>query len=528
MSRHARIALLLALWASFASFALAQTGKISGQVTDPAGAPISGVRITLSAAQRSQPIATLTTPADGRYKFDGLAIGKYRLAAKLAGYRPAVREDIDLTVQQAAVADLTLVPGESAPAQADYYEGTALRPAQLSGSIDAGGYSSAGQTEKNRRLVEGAARFNEARRGGLTGEVAPSDRSLAEIETKLKKEFQSAPRSFEANHNLGEFYIHAGRLADAIPYLKAAYRIEPSHYANAYDLALAYLETRDYAAAREQAHAMLARKDEAELHNLLGEVEERSGNYLAAVDEYERAARLEPSEKNIFDWGLELLVHQTLEAALEVFNAGAQRYPRSSQLLVGYGIALYSRGRYDDAVETLLRATDVNPADPRPYSFLAQVSNVSPEHAGPVTDHLRRFAELQPNNAQALYAYALALWKVRQEDDRAAVEPEVETLLNRSAALDPQFPEPHLQLGALYAGRKHYDAAIREYEQAIKLKPALSDAHYRLGQAYMRTGEQARARQEFETYDRLHKQQAAETEKRREDILVFKLQEGSK
>ncbi len=542
MTRRARIGLAFVLLACSASFAQAQAGTISGRVTDAAGAPISGVRIVLSRAHGSQPIATLTTPADGYYRFNGLEEGKYRLTAEGAGYREVLRDNIELTAQSDARIDLTLVPEpashqqESALAQAGYYEGTPLKPAQLSGSIDPGGYSSAGQAEKNRRLLEGAARFNEAPGGSPSGKAPASDRALAETELKLKRAVQSAPQSFEANANLGEFYIHTSRLSAAIPHLMKAYLLNPGQYANAYDLALAYLETRDYAAARDQVHSMLKsaavdrRQDAAELHNLLGEIEERSGNYLEAVNEYERAAHLEPTEKNIFDWGLELLTHQTLEPAIEVFRAGAQRYPSSSQLRVGYGIALYSRGKYDDAVEALLQATDLNAADPRPYSFLAQVYGVSPTHAGAVADRLRRFAELQPNNAQALYSYALALWKGRREEDRPAVEGEVESLLKKAAALDPRFAGPHLELGALYAARKQYSEAIREYQQAIKLGPDLPDAHYRLGQALARSGDQARAQEEFQSYERLHKQQVADQERQRTQVqqFVLKLQEGSK
>ncbi len=528
MSRTGRVGLLLAVMAGGVLLALPQAGTISGRVTDRSGTPLAGVRVILSTAQGAEPIATVTTSSDGGYRFDGREARKYRLTAELAGYRKLVRADVELGAGLEAHVDLTLVP-EAAFGQAAYYEQTPLKPAQLSGSIDPGGYSSAGQAERNKRLLQGAELLKENTRGGPSCRPAAGP-ALAETERVLKKAVQAAPRSFAANYNLGEFYIHSDRLEAGIPYLENAYRVDPTHYANAYDLALAYLGTRNYGAARSQIDSMLRRQDAAELHNLLGEIEERAGNYLVAAREYERAARLEPSEKNIFDWGLELLTHQTLEPALEVLRAGAQRYPRSSQLLVGYGIALYSRGQYDDAVEALLRAADLNPGDPRPYSFLAQVYSVSPAQAGAVTDRLRRFAELQPNNPQALYSYALALWKGRREEGRPAIEGEVESLLKKAAALDPRFAGPHLELGALYAGRKEYSEAIREYEQAIQLNPDLPDAHYRLGQALARSGDQARAQEEFQTYERLHKQQVANRERQRTEVqqFVLKLQEGSK
>ena len=353
---------------------------------------------------------------------------------------------------------------------------------------------------------------------------------LAWFEMQLQQAVKADPESFEANHNLGEFYIHAGKLATAIPCLKKAYRLNPSHYVNAYDLALAELETQNYAAAREEIHSMLERQDTAELHDLLAEVEEKSGNYIEAANEYERAAHLEPSEQHIFDWGIELLLHQTLEPALKVFQSGVERYPRSARLLIGLGLTLYSRGVYDEAIKTFSQATDLEPSDPRPYLFLAKMYKVSTVESSGVTERLRRFAQVDPRNAQALYYYALSLWKGAREQKREADLTEIEGLLKKAAALDPRFADAHLQLGILYAERKDYPEAIREYQQAIRLEPSLVDAHYRLAQAYVRTGEKERAQGEFETYERLHHQQQAEAEKKRAEIqqFVYTFEERSK
>ena len=124
------------------------------------------------------------------------------------------------------------------------------------------------------------------------------------------------PQSFDANHNLGEFYVHSAKLATAVPYLEKAQSLDPTSYANGYDLALALVETGELDRARRLLRDMTQRQDSAELRNLLAETVEKRGDYMAAVTEYERSAHMEPSEKNIFDWGSELLQHQTLEPAV--------------------------------------------------------------------------------------------------------------------------------------------------------------------------------------------------------------------
>ncbi len=345
----------------------------------------------------------------------------------------------------------------------------------------------------------------------------------SEAEGQFKKAIALEPHNYEANHDFGEFYVRAGNLVAAIPYLEEAQRVDPSSYENGYDLALADTETGKYDEARAVINALTRQQDTAELHDLLAEVEEKSGNYLAAEREYERAAHMEPSEKNIFNWGTELLLHQTPEPAIEVFTTGVKRYPRSARLQIGLGIALYSRGSYDEAVNAFSLATDLEPSDPHPYLFLAKAYNISTKQADQVTERLRRFVELEPRNAQARYYYALSLWKGKREQERPADLDQIRALLEGAASLDPRFADPHLELGSLWASQHKYPEAIREYEQSIKLEPDRPDGHYRLGQALVRSGDKERAQQEFALYDRLHKEQVAENEKRRSEIKQFVL-----
>ena len=198
---------------------------------------------------------------------------------------------------------------------------------------------------------------------------------------QFKKAVELDPRNFDTNHNLGEAYVRSGKIADAASFLEKAQQINPSSYDNGYDLSLAYIQTGRLADARQLIQDLLKRKNTAELHNLLGEVEEKDGKFVAAENEYETAAHMEPSESNLFDWGSELLLHRTLGPAVEVFQQAAERYPASQRLAIGLGVALYARGNYDDAVKSLLRATDLNPADPGCYLFLSKAYDSSPGQA---------------------------------------------------------------------------------------------------------------------------------------------------
>ena len=155
---------------------------------------------------------------------------------------------------------------------------------------------------------------------------------------QFKKAAELEPQSFDTNHNLAEFYVQSKKISDAVPYLERAQRIDPASYDNGYDLSLAYLLSGRLPEARQQIQLLLKLKDTAELHNLLGEVEEKAGNFVPAVNEYEIAAHADPSESNLFDWGSELLIHRTLGPAIEVFQDAVQRYPSSPRLAIGLGI----------------------------------------------------------------------------------------------------------------------------------------------------------------------------------------------
>ena len=339
-------------------------------------------------------------------------------------------------------------------------------------------------------------------------------------EAQFRKALELEPRNYDANHNLGELYIQSRRIADAVPLLEKAQEVRPS-YDNGYDLALAYFQTGKLGQATQLVKNLEQTKNTGELHNLLAQIDEKSGDFVSAVNEYEAAAHMDPSESNLFDWGSELLVHRTYEPAIQVFETASQRYPNSPRLLIGLGMAYYLRGKYDEAVKALLAAADTNPNDPRCYLFLSQAYDSSPNQADEVIQRFRRFSELQPRNARAQYYYAMSLWKGKRAEDPGFDLKQIESLLQKSIALDPTLPEAHVQLGNLYADQHEYAKSMPEYERALELNPNLPDAHYRLGQDYVHTGQKDRAQSEFDIYQRQRAAHMAELDKQKDEVRQF-------
>jgi tetratricopeptide (TPR) repeat protein len=278
----------------------------------------------------------------------------------------------------------------------------------------------------------------------------------------------------------------------------------------------------DAPAANEQSlHDAIAREpNRAELHHSLADAEEKRGNALEAAREYQRAAELEPSESNLFDWGAELLTHRAAGQAVEVFTSGNRRYPRSTRTLLGLAVALYSRGSYGQAAQRFFAAADLNPSDPAPYLFLGKVSSGAITETDGFAERLQRFAKLQPENAWANYYYAASLWKQKGSQDTAAAA-KVQSLLEKAVRLDPHLGAAFLQLGIVLAERGNLAGAIAAYQRAIDASPSIVEAHYRLAQAYRKTGAPAKAQQEIELYRRLSRQSAQDLERERDEIQQF-------
>jgi tetratricopeptide (TPR) repeat protein len=261
-----------------------------------------------------------------------------------------------------------------------------------------------------------------------------------------------------------------------------------------------------------------ARESAADSHARLGDAAEREGRALEAVQEYQRAAELQPSEPHLFVWGAELLLHRAFEPAIEVFTKGHHLYPDSVRMLLGLSVATYDQGATEQGVRLLLRACDLNPSDPAPYLFLGTLQQAEKIEPPGWTEKFKRFASLHPENAMAHYYYAVALSKQSLGPGDSAL---VESELQRAIELDPQLGNAYLQLGILYSARKDASAAVRAFQKAIELLPLPDEAHYRLAQLYRQSGETEKARQEKALYDQTSQQKTKEAQQQRIEIQQF-------
>ncbi len=87
------------------------SASLSGTVTDPSGAAVSGAALTVKDVHTEVQRDTVTDAA-GRYQVLALPVGEYEIAVKKPGFAEEVRRGVQLAVGQDATVDLRLSVGE--------------------------------------------------------------------------------------------------------------------------------------------------------------------------------------------------------------------------------------------------------------------------------------------------------------------------------------------------------------------------------------------------------------------------------
>jgi tetratricopeptide (TPR) repeat protein len=502
-----------------ASLAQAQASTVEGTVRDGLGRAISDATVYLT----SPDAQTLSLGCDlkGSYRFSALRPGSYSVRVSAGGSGEKAFGPFALGENEIKRIDFTLEAATSTPAKAEPHSAEFFDPPQftVAGVRDASGSGGHG-SNVIQRTTEGLVKATMAL--GEGAEMANSSSANALTEKSLRDTVEQHPGDFEANYQLGQWLVDRKKPQDAVPYLEAAFRLNPEDAGAGYELAAAYAGSGDYPKARTRIEDLLGRRpQDARLYELLADVEEKMGEPLGAVRAYQRAAELNPSEANLFAWGAELLLHAAAEPAAEVFGRGHQSYPGSARMLIGLGVAFYSRGFFKEANERLSEASDLNPQDPVPYLFLGKIQAVEVAPSPLVGEKLARFVRLQPDNALANYYYAVSLRRQRSGPEDMKNSVQIELLLKKAVELDPRLGPAYVELGILYEERKEVSRATSAYQKAIAVSPRLEEAHYRLAQLYRLTGEDEKAREELAAFEQIKKANAQQVERERAEIRQF-------
>ena len=221
------------------------------------------------------------------------------------------------------------------------------------------------------------------------------------------------------------------------------------------------------------------------LRELIRERPDFDSPYLFLVTVYEKQGRLAEAEA--------------------VLKTGVEANPRNYKLAIEYGIVLAERGRNDEAISLLNKASKMIDWDPELWNYLgvAYWNKGDLDKAVAAYEHA---LSLDPKYAVVLsnlgtVQTSLAMKKKDADALRRAMD-----YFKRAIASDPRDPAAYNGLGAVYRILEDLDAAISCWGQAVALEPYHRFALFNLGTAYLDKGDKAKARACLTKYkDRYYK-----------------------
>jgi tetratricopeptide (TPR) repeat protein len=322
---------------------------------------------------------------------------------------------------------------------------------------------------------------------------------------------------------LAEVLVAHGEFSESIEDLQRATQLEPARADLLFNLALAQFNSGRLDDALTSIENCKGIGDTPDLEDLLGDVNEARGDYLAAVKGYQAAVSLAPSEENYrVSLAVELIRHRNYDAAKVVLKQAEELWPNSWRIKLALGMAEYISGMNEDAVPTLLRAADLAPQPESALDFLGDIElNLASEPDAAAVSAVCKYAGNHPKNGKLkFYCGAMVFRKDNAGGDKSHTQGILE-MLRSAAALIPRDPAPRCQMGRVYRWVEQWEMALREWRVCAQMDPDLAEAHFRLTEIYHHLGQQEMADKEKKLFEAASKRMADENASREEAIRSF-------
>lgn len=265
--------------------------------------------------------------------------------------------------------------------------------------------------------------------------------AIAHLQTALRLYPASAP----AHNTLGLVYQRMGRLDEALTEAREAVRLDP-------DLA--------------EAHYNLALD-----HQLQGELD-------AAIESYNECLRLDPTNaKARFNLANALRSLSRFDEAVAQLSLAVELDPNSPEIRQNLGSLLLRLGHTPEAATQFREAVRLKPDSAENHNNLGLSLRRSGQLAAAV-EEFREAARLMPTSVAILRNFGEGLLAAGRLNDAVVV-------FNGALALEPDANRPDLynMLGVAEGRLGRRDAAIRAFQEALRLRPDFPSARTNLAAA---------------------------------------------
>jgi len=195
-----------------------------------------------------------------------------------------------------------------------------------------------------------------------------------------------------------------------------------------------------------------------------------------------------------------------------------RKYPNSTRMRVGLGVAYYGGGNYSKAIPVFAKLLDEHPDNAMYAELLGRNCTVLTEGMDPKCGKLVRFSERHPGNAVLATYTAISILHRPYDPKGLAL---ARRLLTSAIHAKPKLAQARFAMGLLLQNERKWKQSVPELETAIRLNPKYASAHYRLALAYSHEGEHQQAQQEIVLERKYRKQQTAETNARLQKVTTF-------
>jgi tetratricopeptide (TPR) repeat protein len=273
----------------------------------------------------------------------------------------------------------------------------------------------------------------------------------------------------------------------------------------------------------------------------LGEIQMKQRLNEDAMNSFETILKFQPGSASAQDGETRAAVASALanrsagnqDRALACLLHARKYAPKSTELLLDFGILADSMQIYKDADEALSEAHRLDPENPKILYALAHV-DLDEQKTAQAESNLRAYLRVRPNDPTAHYGLGHLFYMMSRDD-------EAKTELERSIALQPQQTESYYELGQIaldshddviaksnYAKvlaaapnhggaltgtgvlayrAKDYASAEKSLSQAVLYAPDYVTAHQYYAMTLARLGQEEHSRQESARAHELTEQQ---------------------
>jgi tetratricopeptide (TPR) repeat protein len=397
---------------------------------------------------------------------------------------------------------------------------------RLRASIESGlGHSSAAATD-----MEAAARL--APQNAELQVAAAMARLEAQVKTKVDPSAThkllreaSLPATLQLNVRLrsAEILSGANLFELAAEDFEDASRLAPDRADILFNLALARYRLGLWDAARESAERSKALEDSGSTESLLGDIEEKQGDALAAVRSYQAAVTLDPGvEQHRLTLATELLRHQTFDAAIVVLEQAAGLFPQSVRIRVLLGISYFLVDRSSDSVRALLDAINLDTKDALALRYLGEITlqdSASPNPAA--VTQICSFADAHPRDKSGNALCGGVLLRAAEESGNDSRKSEILRRLSEAVRVAPEEVLARCQFGKALEWSQQWPQARTQLEKCVSLSPDSPEGHYRLARVYRRLGLTALSTEQINLQEQAAKKENEQSTRRADTVTRF-------